>query len=833
LTDHKKKELEMNTKWNFLMALVLLATLVGGSANAAQAQGGITGISPQEGTVGTQVTITGAGFGDKQGEVLLGTEKSKVLAWSDTEITFLVDKPQPPGGYPVTVLHQGDKKPADPLTPAAFTLRRPKINPGELLLDGSTATVVGSFFGDKKGGLRIGYLESGEVAVEDPKILDWSMNTIRFELPAGLTGKFVLAVSNEVGAGLALLDLGEAPLTLDYDPPNPAGFGHLEGNSNSSGVFFKGNFYVFSTDPPCAFSWCNGPIRFRKLTNGVLSAPLAITKGETNVTPVPLVVGDKLWLFHTAADNRILYTVFDGISWDNQWHNTGYKTASDVNEIAAVYNPESHRVAIYYRNGSNQLMMAYSDNDGQSWTGKVVTPTTALTEAPSAAFYKGTLNGAAYDTLVAVNASGKQYVYALLNGAVVGTAYSYTTYTDAKGRPFLVDDLGSEYIYLIVYWNNSSPYNVLKNQVYISKMSKSNNTWNTFYKKITLPPGVKDGSIGFYYFNPYWSPDGAINYELNSTTGLYDRKLYVFYGWAFSSWDFQTVLEPVWTGSYIETPGQGTPSTPLPAPTFTQINGGQYHTCVVRGDNVIDCWGKNSEGQSNKPSGAFMNVSAGTWHTCGVKTNGTIACWGDDDGGRVSGAPTASGFTQVSVGDWHGCGLKSDGSVDCWGDQDGGRTDDKAGPFKQITTGNWHNCAIRNDNSYLYCWGIEDSGRISGAPVNTPFKSISAGDWHTCGVKTDGSLICWGDNDELRVTPVPAGNDFIQVSVGNWHSCALRTNGTIVCWGSNDDNRKSDTPTASGFTQIDAGDRHTCAIQGNNKIVCWGNNGEGQSTPPY
>ena len=281
------------------------------------------------------------------------------------------------------------------------------------------------------------------------------------------------------------MDLGGGtPLVGDYVPPKPDGYGHLEGNSNSSGIYFKGVFYVFSTDPPCIWSWCNGPIKFRKFVNGRLSDPLAITKGETNVTPVPLVVGDKLWLFHTAADNRILYTVFDGISWDNQWHDViGWKTASNANEIAAVYNPETHRVAIYNKSSSSQLWMAYSDNYGQSWTGKMVTPTTALTEAPSAVFYKGTVNGAAYDTLVAVNSSGKQYVYALQNGAVVGTAYSYTTQTNAKGRPFLVDDQGSDYIYLIVYWNDSQPYNVLQNKVYISRMSKKyNNTWNTFYQ---------------------------------------------------------------------------------------------------------------------------------------------------------------------------------------------------------------------------------------------------------------------------------------------------------------------------------------------------------------
>ena len=62
----------MKTKWSFLLVMVLLAALAGGSARPAQAQGGILDINPVEGTVGTQVTITGSGFGDKQGEVLLG-----------------------------------------------------------------------------------------------------------------------------------------------------------------------------------------------------------------------------------------------------------------------------------------------------------------------------------------------------------------------------------------------------------------------------------------------------------------------------------------------------------------------------------------------------------------------------------------------------------------------------------------------------------------------------------------------------------------------------------------------------------------------------------------
>jgi hypothetical protein len=189
-----------------------IGVLLVGLVSPVQAQAGISGVNPVEGTVGTVATITGSGFGEKHGEVLLGTEKSKVLAWSDSEITFMVDKPQQPDEYAITVLLQGDKKPAEPLTFEAFAMRRPRIAPGDagLIRDGNTVTILGQFFGDKKDTLRVGYLEGeagGEVVIEDPKILDWSMNTIRFELPDGLTGSFVLAVRNKVGTGLALLDL--------------------------------------------------------------------------------------------------------------------------------------------------------------------------------------------------------------------------------------------------------------------------------------------------------------------------------------------------------------------------------------------------------------------------------------------------------------------------------------------------------------------------------------------------------------------------------------------------------------------------------------------------
>ena len=73
--------------------------------------------------MGTEITLTGSGFGWKQGEVLIGAEKCKLLTWSNTEITCEVFKPQRHDEYVITVLPQGDKKPAAPMTFSYFFMQ--------------------------------------------------------------------------------------------------------------------------------------------------------------------------------------------------------------------------------------------------------------------------------------------------------------------------------------------------------------------------------------------------------------------------------------------------------------------------------------------------------------------------------------------------------------------------------------------------------------------------------------------------------------------------------------------------------------------------------------
>ena len=89
------------------------------------------------------------------------------------------------------------------------------------------------------------------------------------------------------------------------------------------------------------------------------------------------------------------------------------------------------------------------------------------------------------------------------------------------------------------------------------------------------------------------------------------------------------------------------------------------HSCGVRTDGTVVCWGADADGQATPPQGTFTQVSAGGFHTCGVQTQGTVACWGNDEIGQAT--PPGGTFTQVSAGNSHTCGVQTDGAVACWG----------------------------------------------------------------------------------------------------------------------------------------------------------------------
>ncbi len=68
----------------------------------------------------------------------------------------------------------------------------------------------------------------------------------------------------------------------------------------------------------------------------------------------------------------------------------------------------------------------------------------------------------------------------------------------------------------------------------------------------------------------------------------------------------------------------------IPAPLrFVQASTVYHHTCALKSNGTLTCWGLNNYDQNTPPpTGAFRQVSAGAYHTCGVKSDGIVVCWG-------------------------------------------------------------------------------------------------------------------------------------------------------------------------------------------------------------
>ena len=240
------------------------------------------------------------------------------------------------------------------------------------------------------------------------------------------------------------------------------------------------------------------------------------------------------------------------------------------------------------------------------------------------------------------------------------------------------------------------------------------------------------------------------------------------------------------------------------------------HTCGMRTNGTVACWGDNAIGQATPPAGTFTAVSAGGDHTCGVRTNGTLACWGDNGerpGHPARGhlhrgqrrrpphlrgederhprllgrqrfgqaTPPAGTFTAVSAGVDHTCGVKDERRRRLLGRQRlrpghpaPGHLRRRRGRAPEVTPP-----AASGRNGTLACWGSNGFGQAN-PPAGT-FTAVSAGGSHTCGVRTNGTLACWGRNGSGQATP-PAGT-FTAVSAGDFHTCGIRTNGTARLLG--------------------------------------------------
>ena len=259
---------------------------------------------------------------------------------------------------------------------------------------------------------------------------------------------------------------------------------------------------------------------------------------------------------------------------------------------------------------------------------------------------------------------------------------------------------------------------------------------------------------------------------------------------------------------------------PAVSARFTAVSVGEGHSCGLRDDATIVCWGDETSGQVDAPGGRFSGVVAGPDFSCGIRADGTRECWGRTGLLLVPDWP----FANVDAGPRHWCGLRSDGTLACWGDNSHGQADSPDGRFTTVTAGGNHSCALRSDGA-LACWG--DNGLVSSSS-HVPegrFTTIAIAPRYSCGLRIDRTISCWR-LDHYGQTGYPEG-EFQAVAVSETIACALDTNGGIVCsWDR--ELLEGEGPLTLGeiqpwgrFTSLVVGATHACALGADGNIFCW------------
>jgi alpha-tubulin suppressor-like RCC1 family protein len=343
-----------------------------------------------------------------------------------------------------------------------------------------------------------------------------------------------------------------------------------------------------------------------------------------------------------------------------------------------------------------------------------------------------------------------------------------------------------------------------------------------------------------------------------------------------------------------ETPGSVAPVDLGPGAVVAALTAGTAHTCALLADATVHCWGFGGNGRLGYASvsnigddepvasagavalgGPVKAISAGDAHTCALRVDGFVFCWGyggqgrlgygglppdpvpvgldpppsiGDDETPLSAGPVALGGPAIAItaGSAHTCALLAAGTVRCWG-------------YGALGALGYGNTASIGDNETPDTAGPVDlGGHVATA--------IDAGEAHTCAVLDDSSVRCWGNNlngelglgntSPIGATQTPAlepsvdlgaGASAQAVTAGRQHSCALLTDGSVRCWGRNqlgqlgygrtDSIGDDESPASAGAVALGAGRTavaiaagfaQTCALLDDHSVRCWGYGSNGR-----
>jgi alpha-tubulin suppressor-like RCC1 family protein len=326
-------------------------------------------------------------------------------------------------------------------------------------------------------------------------------------------------------------------------------------------------------------------------------------------------------------------------------------------------------------------------------------------------------------------------------------------------------------------------------------------------------------------------------------------------------------------------------SSPYNSVTLSGWTAGGLWACAIRTSGQLFCWGNNGNGRlgiGNTTStatptqvsggGLWKFVYAADWgaaHTCGIKDDDTLWCWGRNHLGQLGLGATGSDQLspqQVGSDKWKfvtafgllngdeskTCGIKLDDTLWCWGSQIGGKlgtgvmTGNQPTPTQigagqtwlHVNAGQDNTCAVRSDTT-LWCWGASYTAipvqlTLAGTGWRTvSLRPVSSGGQVTMAIKTDNTV--WrfsGDTDGGDVGTIPDIYEYAPTAAGMIQGVTVHSRKSwspLIEIGTNGQ-LYSRNPSTGAQTLLDSGQwisaseagSGRCGIKSDFRVYCWG-----------
>ena len=205
---------------------------------------------------------------------------------------------------------------------------------------------------------------------------------------------------------------------------------------------------------------------------------------------------------------------------------------------------------------------------------------------------------------------------------------------------------------------------------------------------------------------------------------------------------------------------------------FEQVATGNSHTCAISEDQKLYCWGNNNYGQlgigddtsyttyprrvvtddGDRAWADFTDIAVSSNHSCALREDGQLYCWGRNHRGQLGigstddhSKPAAvtdsdaqrpwADWTHIATADDRSCGIRAGGQLHCWGSTN----------WSGLGTGDFPDTG---QDALVVPTRVASS---TGDAHWSDWTDVSVGPHHVCGIRAGGQLFCWGDGLDGRL----------------------------------------------------------------------------------